>query len=260
MKKVWKLSVCLFLLVTVFGCSQQTHSRDAIYQTSTLNALMEGVYDGTMTFGELRENGDFGIGTFNGLEGEMVELDGKFYQIKSDGKVYPVSPRTTTPFADVKYFTPDCRAELAGIGNMAELQKAIDKNISSKNIFYAFRITGTFTLVKARSIPKQSKPYPGLAAAAKQQVVFTFRNVRGTVIGYRMPGYVQGINMPGYHFHFLTEDRQGGGHVLECGLEKARLEIDECYELRLSLPKQGSFSNADLTKDRRRDLEKVESK
>ncbi len=260
MKNNWVLLVAMLFMMVFVGCSQQVQPRDTIYQTSTLNALMEGVYDGPVTFGELGKNGDFGIGTFNALEGEMIGLDGTFYQVKSDGKVYPVSPRTTTPFADVKYFKVDRTAELTGLGNLKDLQKAIDEKIPSKNIFYAIRITGSFPYVKTRSIPRQVKPYPGLTEAAKHQSVFTFRNVRGTLIGYRMPDYVQGINMPGYHFHFLTEDRRGGGHVLECQIDRARLEMDECYELRLSIPKQGSFSKADLSKDRRQDLEKVESK
>ncbi len=258
MKKIVLTASVILFNVFLIGCTQQVQRREAIYQTSTLNALMEGVYDGPVTFEELRKHGDFGIGTFNGLEGEMVELDGRFYQIKSDGKVYSVSPGTTTPFANVTWFKADRKVELGGIGDMKGLQKAIDEKSSSTNIFYAIRITGKFSYVKTRSIPKQNKPYPGLGEAAKQQKTFEFRNVPGTIVGYRMPGYVQGINMPGYHFHFLTTDRQSGGHVLECAVDRAALEIDECYELVLSLPKQESFSKANLSKDQRRELEKVE--
>lgn len=258
MSMLRKMSMVVIGMMLAAGCVQQQRGRDAIYQTSTLNALMEGVYDGPVTFGELGKNGDFGIGTFNGLEGEMIELDRTFYQVKADGKVYPVSPATTTPFADVTWFKADRCGELMNVASLENLQKTLDVEIPSKNIFYAVKITGTFAYVKTRSIPKQNKPYPGLAAAAKHQSVFEFKNVRGTLVGYRMPGYVQGINMPGYHVHFITEDRKGGGHVLDCRIDQARLELDECYELRLVIPKEGDFSNADLNKNQLRELEKVE--
>ena len=85
-----------------------------VFQNSTINALLEGVYDGSMTYGELRRHGDFGLGTFNALDGEMVAFDGEFYQIKSDGIAYPVADEQRTPFATVLFFQPKCTRTLTG--------------------------------------------------------------------------------------------------------------------------------------------------
>ncbi|MCP8318695.1 MAG: acetolactate decarboxylase, partial [Candidatus Methylarchaceae archaeon HK01B] len=80
---------------------------DILFQTSTISALLEGAYDGNMTYGELKKHGDFGLGTFNGLDGEMAGLDGTFYQVKDDGIAYPVDDSIKTPFALVTFFEAD---------------------------------------------------------------------------------------------------------------------------------------------------------
>lgn len=70
--------------------------KGSLFQASTINALVEGINEGDTTVKELKKHGDFGIGTFDDLDGEMIELDGKFYQIKSDGHAYPVKDSMKT--------------------------------------------------------------------------------------------------------------------------------------------------------------------
>lgn len=61
----------------IMGTASTAYSSDDIlYQVSTINALLEGIYDGDTSYGELKQHGDFGIGTFSGLDGGMIELDG----------------------------------------------------------------------------------------------------------------------------------------------------------------------------------------
>src|SRR6202158_1160555 len=67
-----------------------------IFQTSTVDALMEGASQGDMTMGELKTHGDFGLGTFDGLDGEMIELDGKVFQVRADGHAHPVEDSART--------------------------------------------------------------------------------------------------------------------------------------------------------------------
>ena len=50
-----------------------------------MTALLDGIYDGEMTIGELLGKGNFGIGTFDALDGEMIILDGVCYQLRGDG-------------------------------------------------------------------------------------------------------------------------------------------------------------------------------
>jgi acetolactate decarboxylase len=74
-----------------------------LFQTSTIDALLEGKYDGDVSFAQLEERGDFGLGTLNALDGEMIALEGNFYQVKADGRAYEIDKRTRTPFAVVTF-------------------------------------------------------------------------------------------------------------------------------------------------------------
>ena len=64
-----------------------------LFQASTIAALLEGAYDGDLSFAELAEHGDLGLGTLNGLDGEMIALDGRFYRADVDGSVTEVDGR-----------------------------------------------------------------------------------------------------------------------------------------------------------------------
>jgi acetolactate decarboxylase len=207
---------------------------------------------------ELSKHGDFGIGTVAGLDGEMIELNGKFYQIRADGKVYLMDETVKVPFAVVTYFEADQRVALEGPLNCQELQAYIQTLLPTQNIPYAIKISGQFEYVKTRSVPRQNKPYPRLAEVTKNQPTFELGRVKGTILGYWLPQYLAGVNLAGYHFHFLTDDRQAGGHLLECRLVAGTLELDYTYGLKLVLPEQSDFFKTDLTKDNRKELEKIE--
>ena len=164
-----------------------------IFQNSTINALLEGVYDGSLTYGELRTHGDFGLGTFNALDGEMIAFDGNFYQVKSDGVAYPVADDQKTPFATVVFFRPTLRRSARGPLDYERLQTFVDSLVDGPNLFYAVRIDGVFSSVKTRSVPRQQQPYPPLAEVAKHQPVFHLKDVRGTLAGFRFPDFARGL-------------------------------------------------------------------
>lgn len=227
-------------------------------QTSTIDALLAGIYDGSTTFADLKRNGDFGIGTFDSLDGEMIAIDGTVYQAKADGTVHPVEDTARTPFAVVKFFSPDTKLPLSESPDLNSLLKELDTILPTPNYFYAIRIEGTFPAIKVRSVPAQKKPYPGLAEAASRQAVFQYHTITGTIIGFRTPGFVKGINLPGYHFHFISTDRKSGGHLLDCRIDKAALSLDRALELRLALPENAAFARGNLGQDHGRDLEKAE--
>lgn len=231
---------------------------DVLYQVSTIDALLQGIYDGVLPFAELETHGDFGIGTFDGLEGEMLALDGSYYQIKTDGIAYPVSGEMTTPFATVTYFESDENFHLEKPVNLTELEDFLDLNLPSKNLFYAVRVDGNFSYIKARSVPRQEKPYPKLADAVAFQSVFEFENTSGTLVGFRAPEYVKGINVPGYHLHFITGDKSRGGHVLDLNMENGDASLDITSAFLMELPASEDFYNMELGQDLQADLEKVE--
>ena len=156
------LLLAITLVILICGRSYAQKNEEVIYQTSTINALLDEVYDGNVTFGELKRHGDLGLGTFNNLDGEMIGLDGEFYQIKADGVAYPVDDSMKTPFAIVTFFEPDKTIVFKKPVNYGQLKLYLDGMLPTENIFYAFKIEGTFKYIKARSVPGQNKPYPPL--------------------------------------------------------------------------------------------------
>jgi acetolactate decarboxylase len=219
---------------------------------------MDGVYDGDLTYTELARHGDFGIGTFNALDGEMIGLDGKFFQIRSDGRVSPVAGDMRTPFAEVTFFKADGTHMLEKPLTYRQLTDYISKLLPSPNLLYAIRIEGFFPYVKARSVFRQQQPYPPLVEVAKKQSVFEFTQVKGVIVGFRYPQYLAGVNMAGYHCHFISADRQHGGHLLDCRVEGATVAIDTIPNFYLRLPQSQEFLGKDLTKEKQHELEGVE--
>jgi acetolactate decarboxylase len=249
-------------LICIFMClmpALSASSNGVLFQTAPINSLVQGVYDGSTTFKDLKNHGDFGSGTVEALDGEMVALDGKFYQIKSDGKAYLINDSMTTPFAQVTYFKQDNTISLNGTNNLTALQGYLDNKLPTKNIFYAIRIDGTFSYVKTRSVPIQNKPYPILSEAVKGQKIFEFNNVSGTIIGFRCPPYVNGVNVPGYHLHFITAERNAGGHLLDLKLTNVSVKVDSISKLEMILPHNDEFYQADLSGNPQAAINKIES-
>jgi len=253
------LSFLLFLLVIaaimmpfLAGCEQEEPQQDeqvdreTLYQVSTLGALSVGVYDGDITYGEVEEHGDMGLGTFQGLDGEMVAVDGEYYQVKTDGVAYLVEDGAVAPFAAVTFFDSDREGMPEEGLDYEGLQAFIDVLRPSDNMFYAIRIDGRFEYVKARSVPGQEKPYPPLSEVVEKQTVFEFQDIEGTMVGFWCPAYVGDLNASGYHMHFLTAGREAGGHVLELRLGEVTVHIDETPDLFMQLPDTEEFLQAGL--------------
>lgn len=240
--------VSVFLLFGVFsGYSLKAFQPNAGYQVSTLGALNIGVYEGALTLTELKQHGDFGLGTFEGLDGEMVVLNGKIYQIKTDGVAYPVTDGLKTPFSTVTFFRKDRSLRLAGEMNYQELRQKIDEQLTTPNLPLAIRIQGSFPYIKARSVPKQQPPYPPLDdVVSQQQQVFELRNVRGTLVGFRLPQYFENVNAAGYHFHFITSDRKAGGHVLDGDFLNPMADVETLRSWQMLLPNRTAFEQAPL--------------
>ena len=258
MKIARRLVLILLLTLVVAAHSLHAGARRVFFQYSTIQALMEGVYDGDLTFRELGKQGDFGLGTFNALDGEMIGVDGKFYQVKTDGVAYPVPGTAKTPFANVTFFQPDKTIKLTESVSYRELEQYLGKLLPSANLIYAIKITGTFPFIKTRSVHRQQRPYPRLTEVVKQQAVFEFHKVSGVIVGFRTPPYLAGVNVAGYHLHFITGDRRAGGHLLDCRLGEARVEISQMTEFDLQLPQNAEFLQKDLTGAGEKEIGRVE--
>ena len=246
MKKI--LFPFTFILLLALCACAPSPAADTVTQYSTYSALHLGLYDGEITIKELSQHGNFGLGTFDGLDGEMVVLDGTFYQASVDGSVQEASPGMTSPFADVHFFKPDQKLTLEGpLPDYAALQAVLDGLGIPANLPVAFRISGTFDYLKWRSVPAQSEPYLPLADVVAQQTIFEGENLTGTLVGYRFPDFIEPVGASGYHFHFISDDHQQGGHVLDCRFSNAALSVDMLDQVLVMVPENAAFQGADFS-------------
>jgi len=252
------LAAVFTFFASVNAFAQAQESNDVLFQTSIVDALIQGDYDGSFTFGELKEKGDFGLGTFNHLDGELVGFDGVFYQVKSDGSVHIATDVMNTPFAVVTFFESDIIETIDKPLTCEEFKEYLVTLFPTQNIFYGIKVKGDFSYIKARSVPKQKKPYPPLTEVAKEEAIFEFNNINGTFAGFWLPEYLKDINVTGFHFHFISDDKKSGGHVLECKLKNVQLEIDYIRDIQISLPDTKSYNAINLNKTTSGDVKKVE--
>ncbi len=230
---------------------------NAVFLSAPINALVEGFYVENTTIANIKEHGDFGLGTFDYLDGEMVLLDGNVYQIRSDGNVYNVDDNEGSPFACVTFFRPDTFDDIEEGSEPTDFYGLLNKLIPSENMLYAIRIDGAFRHIRTRAVPR-SENYRPLVEATKNQPVFDFYDVRGCLAGFYTPHFMESLNAPGYHLHFLAEDRQHGGHLIGCALEKVRIGIQHVPKLDVGLPITLDYLTADLSRDIGKDLDKAE--
>lgn len=219
-----------------------------LFQVSTSGALVAAVYDGEVSVRSILEHGDFGLGTFADLDGEMVVLEGRAYQVQGTGHVSEAGPDARAPFAVVTRFAPEIDVHAGPIANFEELEARCDRHRSSANIFYAARLDGHFGRVRTRAV---NPPRRGmrLIDAAKAQSEFTVSDIDGTLVGLWSPGFSSAFSVAGYHFHFLSADRQHGGHLLDLEAGPLRLRIEALTDFHLALPESEAFLKADLSRN-----------
>lgn len=226
-----------------------------IYQVSTLDALMQGYFNGTITVTELLKHGSFGIGTFEGLDGEMIVQDGKVYDGRSDGRVYPMSGLEKVAFSTVYDFSGDAKNfTTTKLSDLETVKQYLDNIIEqeyagNKNVFYIMSAKGSFQSAKIRSCTKQNAPYPTLANVAKDQHEYVFENEDGYLQAIWCPEYVNGINLPGWHIHYLSNNFQHGGHVLNLNINTLDIVFDQVTNYELVLPTTKEFGAVDLLED-----------
>ena len=250
MRKIVTLIMCL-LLCLIFCLASAESIHDSIYQVALLQSLAQGHLDGMITVGELKAHGDTGIGTFDGLNGEMIVLDGVVYQAIYDGSIVVPPDDETVPFSNVTFFEPDISQPLSNVVDMAALQDQLNTVVyeHGANLFYMVKIIGTFSSIKVRSEYKQEKPYRNLdVALAADQTEFDYDNISGTMVGLYCPSFMGGLNSVGWHFHFITEDLTRGGHVLQVSIDSAEAALDATPGFELMLPEDDAeFQCMDLS-------------
>ena len=282
MKKLTAILLAAAMMASLAACSSQQESKsettekatektaeqtadkntETVYQVALLQSLTQGYYDGIIKVSELKQHGDIGIGTFEGVNGEMIVLDGKVYQALGDGSVKEADENETVPFSNVTFFDSDIKETLSDIENVDALKAALDNIVdqNGRNMFYFVRIDGDFEKMNVRSEIKQEKPYKSLdKALATDQREFNYDNAKGTVVGLYCPDYMGGLNTPGWHFHFISDDKAKGGHILDLSFKSAEAQLDKTPEFDMTLSDTDTFQEMELSKDVSDAIKKVET-
>ncbi len=270
-KKIRRLEISLALFVFLTVCSfagivsasdGSSAQREVINQVSLLQGLTFGDYNGSVPVGQLKELGDTGIGTFDALNGELIMLKGIVYRAAHDGTIEAVADDETVPFSNVTFFDTDEVVKLNGIDGINVLKSELDRKVSELGVnrFYMIMAEGTFSTIQVRSEFPQTKPYQPLAKVLEtDQTFFDYENIKGTVVGLYCPEYMSDLNAVGWHFHFISDDRMAGGHVLNLSAGELNVSIDRTDSFSMVLPDNEMFNSFDLTIDQSEDIKKVET-
>lgn len=208
--------------------------RETLYQGSTIEALLAGNYDGVANVKKIKMQGNMGLGTFAGLDGEMIVLDGKVYKAAKNGKVTVEKDNIQSPFYAVTFFDTDKTNKIEESGlTLYSLRAELDKLRMRNDLPYAIIVKGNFKMVKVRSVGPYTEPYPMLSEAVKEQSVWEYTEVPGRLVGFWLPAYMGNTNAAGYHLHFLSDDCQKGGHVLDLVITDGQIYLDETPNLHI---------------------------
>ena len=244
------LVVLLVAGISFTGCTTSQDNGKTLFITGTYGAINRGVYDGNVTVADLKRHGDFALGTFNGIDGELVALNGKYYQIGAQGKINLAEDTWTTPNATATFFKPDKVISISKPLGYQELQSYLSSQLPTPNIFYAMKVTGKFDSIKARSLTKLTKPYPSTpySTITQNEPTFEFSNLEGTLVVIVSPAYTGELSYPGYHAHFISSDGKYGGHVIDCRITSGQVEMASLPNFTVNLPQNSEFNKADFTK------------
>ena len=230
------------------GCATAQTAGKSLYISGTYGALSRGVYDGDVTIADLKRQGDFALGNFNAIDGEMVAIDGKYYRIGPGGQLNIADNSMRMPNTTATFFKADKVITIDKPMSYQEPQQYINGQLPTQNIFYAIKLNGTFDSIKARTLTKLDQPYPSTpySTITQNEPTFNFNNVDGTMAITISPTQMKELVYPGYHAHFITNDGKSGGHVLDGRMSKGLAEVEFLPNFTVNLPQNSKYYLADF--------------
>lgn len=231
---------------------------NTIFHFSIADALLSSLFEGSITFKEILHYGDFGIGTLNGLDGEVIILNGVPYTVRADGSAYVVDKTEHCPIIITTFFKKEFILPIDTLVSFSQLKEKLNSLFPTENIFYPIKITGEFKNITTRSIAKQNKPYKPVGNLVDEMVKFEYSNIEGVIIGYKSPPFVERVGVPGYHFHFIDKKRKVGGHLLDFELIKGKVEYALARDFHVKLETSVDFNKLDLNTPQKDLLYKIE--
>ncbi len=260
MKKFLGTTILAGTMLFNTATAAPAQDKETVYQVALLQSLTMGYFDGSISVKDLKAHGDTGIGTFEGLNGEMIVLDGVVYQANQACKINVMGDRERVPFSNVTFFDKDFAVKLSDVADKNALEKILNEHVDKhgRNSFYMIKLSGTFNDILVRSEAGAEEPYPTLVEALKTQNELTLENVNGTIVGLYCPDFMSSLNSTGWHFHFITADKKLGGHVLNLNLRSGEAQLDKTDGFRMNLPTKENFHGLNFNQDLKEDIRKAE--
>lgn len=259
MKTIVKLFPLALLLVSFLGCKsneeqpkviESNSDKNTFYQYNIWWGFVNKVFDGDLPVSELKKRGDIGLGSYTQLDGELIMLDGIPYRVREDGKVTVANDNDLIVYVDAAFFEPEFSFKIGEVSGYDALREIINSKLPTLNQFYTFKVKGKFNYMQCGGLNKQEKPYnKGLDVLIPSRPVFEKTNVEGTLVGFYCPDFIGNINVAGYHFHFISDNKQFGGHAMSFEIDEVNVEVDPLLEYHFALPGSDDFFNVTLDKE-----------
>jgi acetolactate decarboxylase len=228
-----------------------THFGDTFYQYSIWFGFVNKVFDGDLKVKDLKKRGDVGLGSFDFLDGELVMLDGIPYRVRENGEITIGQDDDEVVYADAAFFSKKEVFSITHNIHFQDLPLLLDKKKRTPHYFYIYKIHGSFKHIKLGGLPRVERPFnEGLDVLIPRRPVFEAENISGTLVGFYCPDYIGHINAKGHHFHFISDDKKLGGHVM--GFESSNtleVQVDVKTKYQFDLPVSEDFETVDLTKE-----------
>ena len=247
------------LLILIMGCKSEEKQQEVVEMTSDENTFYQyniwwgfvnKVFDGDLSVSELKKKGDIGLGSYTKLDGELIMLDGISYRVKEDGKVSVANDTDLIVYVDAAFFEPEFSFQINEASGYDSLREIINSKLPSPNQFYSIKVKGKFSYMQCGGLRRQEKPYTdGLDVLIPSRPVFEKTGIEGTMVGFYCPDFIGNINVAGYHFHFISEDKQFGGHAMSFEIDEVNVEVDPLLEYHFEVPSSEDFLNVSLDKE-----------
>lgn len=238
------------------------NDKETLYQVSTLQALAMGYTRSVIKVKDLLTHGDIGLGTYEDVNGEMILVDGHPYRADENGNIEEVGEETGVPFCAITRFSGNRNFRLEKVQDIDGLKTILNLKIEEDfglNSMHIARIEGTFSKVMARSeAPYRSQHITLKEVLKKTQKDFVFNDIKGTMVCVYFPDYMDGINAPGWHLHFVSEDRSKGGHVFDLSLTEGKAYLDKISRIEIQLPEEAAFDTYSLKEASDKEIKEVE--
>ena len=203
-----------------------------IRQIETVHDLFAGRYDSVTTVGETFDGAVLGLGVAEGVDGEIVHVDGTTWRIPADGIPQIAPAELGMPFAVAAYGGTAITRDVPAGAGMPEITALVDDVLAAEDQHHeyhvaAVKVVGEFSHILLRSEHGQTPPYQPLGSPGSVvgEVRFDFAPWSGTLAGFRFPDIADDVVIPGLHLHAIARDHGSGGHCHELTVARAQLFV-----------------------------------